>query len=468
MATVLIVDDDAALRESLAETVSDLGHRAVLAASGRQALTHLAHEPDIAAVLLDLRMPGDLDGMAVLRRVREGHDPPPVTILTAYAGADNTIEAMRLGAFDHMTKPVGRAELASLIARMVAPRLARPAEPGPGSRPERGEGMVGASEAMRAVQKVIGLAADSDATVLVTGETGTGKEMVARALHEHSARRKTKPFVAVNCAAIPADLLESELFGHLKGAYTGAVGNRVGAFREAEGGTLFLDEIGDMPAAMQAKILRALQERVVTPVGGRPIPVDVRIVVATHRNLSALVGEGRFREDLFYRLNVVPIALPPLRERLADILPLAEHFLRLARPEGPKRLTAAAASRLLGHSWPGNVRELRNAIERANVLVRGSAVEGEDLDHLIEGSHPPGLQESAVDWLAGDLPTAVARLEAAMIRRALVGANGNRAEAARRLGVQRQLLYAKIERYGLDRPADMSSNPTPPVGKADG
>lgn len=449
MATILIVDDDEALRESLAETITDLGHRPVLATSGRQALTQLAAEPHIDGVILDLRMPGELDGMAVLRRVRERPTSPPVTILTAFAGADNTIEAMRLGAFDHLTKPVGRAELGSLIARMVALSQALPTPQADCDRPS--EGMVGRSDAMRVVQKIIGLAADSDTTVLVTGETGTGKEMVARALHEHAALRRTKPFIAVNCAAIPADLLESELFGHVKGAYTGAVTDRAGAFREADGGTLFLDEIGDMPPTMQAKILRALQESVVTPVGGRPVSVDVRIIAATHRNLSVLVGEGRFREDLYYRLNVVPIALPPLRERLADIVPLAEHFLRLARPNGPKRLTPGAASRLLSHSWPGNARELRNTIERANVLVRGDALEADDLEGLIDVLSPVSSKDAGVDWLAGDLPSAVARLEAAMIRRALAEANGNRAEAARRLGVQRQLLYAKIERYGLDR-----------------
>ena len=243
--------------------------------------------------------------------------------------------------------------------------------------------MVGSSEAMRAVQKAIGMLADSEATTLITGETGTGKELVARAIHAHGVRR-AKPFVAVNCAAIPAELLESELFGHKRGAFTGAISDRAGAFRDAAGGTLFLDEIGDMDAAMQAKILRALQEREVTPVGGRATPVDVRVVAATHRDLRALVREGRFREDLFYRLHVVPIDLPPLRHRLADIVPLAELFLS----HGGKRLAADAAARLLTHSWPGNVRELKNAMERAAVLVRSDVVRADDLSFIAAGKPP--------------------------------------------------------------------------------
>jgi DNA-binding NtrC family response regulator len=254
MATILIVDDDRALREGLSETISDLGHRPIAAASGREALSHLA-SGNVDAVLLDLRMPGDMDGIEVLRRIRERPDRPPVVVLTAFASAENTIEAMRLGAFDHLTKPIGRNELGSLLARMI-PDTESVANTSP-QREASTETLIGSSEAMRRVQKTIGLATDSDATVLILGETGTGKELVARALHEHS-QRKAMPFVAVNCAAIPGELLESELFGHVKGAFTGATVDRAGAFREANGGTLFLDEIGDMPAMMQAKILRAL------------------------------------------------------------------------------------------------------------------------------------------------------------------------------------------------------------------
>ena len=298
----------------------DLGHDTHLAASGTEAIALLDAQA-IDAVLLDLRMPG-MDGIEVLRRVRARPHPPPVTVLTAHATAANTIEAMRLGAFDHLTKPIGREELSRVLVGMLAAR----AEPS-GFRPQSEPGgLIGSSESMRTVQKAIGMLADSNATVLISGETGTGKELVARAIHDHG-HRGGKPFIAVNCAAIPTELMESELFGHVRGAFTGAVSDRQGAFREAEHGTLFLDEIGDMDIAMQAKILRALQERIVTPVGGKPVPVDVRVIAATHRDLKQRVRDGSFREDLFYRLHVVPIHLPALRERIADIVPLAEHFL---------------------------------------------------------------------------------------------------------------------------------------------
>jgi DNA-binding NtrC family response regulator len=455
MPTILIVDDDTALRDSLAETVHDLGHQAQLATSGREALAILASN-EIHGVLLDLRMPSGMDGIEVLRRIRAQKNGPPVVVLTAFASAENTIEAMRIGAFDHLMKPIGRQELRELFARM----LARPSATPSGVLSDGAVGtLIGLSEPIRRVQKTIGLAADSDTTVLIVGETGTGKELVARALHEHG-RRKHNPFVAVNCAAIPADLLESELFGHMKGAFTGAAADRTGAFREADGGTLFLDEIGDMPAAMQAKILRVLQERVVTPVGGRTVPVDARVIAATHRDLPTLVEQGAFRGDLYYRLNVVPIALPPLRERRADIAPLAEHFLNVASTHGDtKRLTATAVALLLEYSWPGNVRELRNVIERASVLVRGEVIDAGDLDLML-----PAAESMPHNGL--DLPTAVARLEGAIIRKTLAACGGNRAEAARRLNIHRQLLYTKMQRFGLTD-EDVSANPTPTVGKAD-
>jgi len=268
----------------------------------------------------------------------------------------------------------------------------------------------------------------------------------------------------VNCAAIPTELLESELFGHVKGAFTGAAADRAGAFREADGGTLFLDEIGDMPGAMQAKILRVLQEKVVTPVGGKPVKVDARVIAATHQDLPALVSAGNFREDLYYRLNVVPVALPPLRERPGDIELLAQHFLRLsAGTEPAKALTTAAVARLQDHSWPGNVRELRNTIERAVILVRGNAIDAADLDILLRGSH--GFQRDKVT--DGDLPAAVAKLEYDMIRKTLEACGGNRTEAARRLNIHRQLLYTKMQRYGLIQP-EASGKPTPGVGNSDG
>jgi two-component system NtrC family response regulator len=429
----------------------------VQAGSGAVALDRVA-EGGIDAVLLDLRMPG-MDGMEVLKRLHTTAPSLPVAILTAVPTAANTIEAMRLGAVDHLAKPVGRADLAALLARMLPPDSA-PAETTP-AEPAGEEELVGGSRAMREVQKSIGLLADSEATVLITGETGTGKEVVARALHRHGPRAP-KPFVAVNCAAIPSELLESQLFGHARGAFTGAVAERTGSFREANGGTLFLDEIGDMAMPMQAKLLRVLQDRVVMPVGGKPVPINVRILAATHRDLAKSVKEGSFREDLFYRIGVVPVRLPPLRDRLADIVPLAEHFLALT-PAGKslngRRLSAEAAARLLAHPWPGNVRELRNAIERAAALARRPVITAEDLSFLDATAAEP----AATDWLAGDLPTAVARLEAEMIRRALAAADGNRTEAARQLGIHRQLLYEKLRRMGLEA----SGNRTDSVGRHD-
>ena len=445
MPTILIVDDDAALREGLVEALADLGFTPAEAADGEAALSWLQRRR-ADAVLLDLRMPG-LDGMEVLRRIRASPDPPPVAVLTAVPTAANTIEAMRLGAADHLAKPVGRADLAALIERLLPAAAAQPAGQPPGAGDAEAD-LVGSSAAMREVQKQIGLLADNDATVLITGETGTGKEVVARAIHRHG-RRAARPFIAINCAAIPAELLESQLFGHVRGAFTGAVADRIGSFREADRGTLFLDEVGDMDAALQAKLLRVLQERVVTPVGGRPVAVDVRVVAATHRDLPRAVREGRFREDLYYRIGVVPLHLPPLRERLADIVPLAEHFLALAAPKGtpPKQLSADAAARLLAHPWPGNVRELRNAMDRVAAMVRRPVVAAPDLGFL---QSPDPAPPGEADWLAGDLPGALARVEEAMIRRALRLSGGNRAQAARQLGIHRQLLHAKIARYGLE------------------
>ena len=449
MARILIVDDDEALREGIAETLGDLGHEPVQAADGKAALARLA-KGGIDAVLLDLRMPG-IDGIEVLRRMRTLPAPPPVAVLTAVPTAGNTIEAMRLGAVDHLAKPVGRDDLAGLVARML-PAPARAAT----APPEVGEDeLVGSSGPMREVQKSIGRLADSETTVLITGETGTGKEVVARAIHRHG-HRGALAFVAVNCAAIPGPLLESQLFGHARGAFTGAIADRAGSFREADGGTLFLDEIGDMDLAMQAKLLRVLQDRMVVPVGGKPVAVDVRILAATHRDLRAMVAKGEFREDLFYRIGVVPVHLAPLRERLSDILPLAEHFL--ARASGGRRLSGAAAARLLAHPWPGNVRELRNAMERAAVLAPLAVLSAADFAFLA------GEATTATDWLSGDLPAAVARLESEMIRRALAACGGNRAEAARRLNIHRQLLYEKMRRYDLE----VSANRTGGVVEADG
>ncbi|SAL48338.1 sigma-54-dependent transcriptional regulator [Caballeronia humi] len=447
MTRILIVDDDDAFRESLAETLADLGHETMEASNGRDALRLLASDAPVDCVFLDFRMT-DMSGIDVLERLREMPDRNalPVVVLTAFATSDNTIHAMRLGAFEHLTKPVGRDAISTLLAKIA--ESSEPGKPGATSRVADDTGeprLIGTSDALREVQKQIGRAAATDSTVLITGETGTGKEVAARVLHDASKRRDG-PFVAINCAAIPAELLESELFGHAKGAFTGAVSERAGRFVEARRGTLFLDEIGDMPLAMQAKLLRAIQERSVMPLGSnRPVDIDVRIVTATHRELQAEVIARTFREDLFYRLNVIPVHLPPLRDRPVDILPLARHFLASAG-SAARLLSAGAERKLLAHAWPGNVRELKNAMERVQALARGALVTEDDLAFLETLAVAPAFNHALLDL---PLPEAVERLERAAIERALAASSGNRAEAARRLGISRQSLYTKLAAYGL-------------------
>lgn len=459
MAHLLIVDDDDAFRDTLAETLQGLGHGTVAVASGAEAV-EMATRERFDAVFLDHRMPG-MDGLQTLaalqaRVVRL----PPVIVLTAFSSAGNTIEAMRLGAFDHLAKPISREAVREVLERALQRRTAHgPSAASADAPDEDGGELIGPSHAMREVHKRIGLAAANAMPVLVLGETGTGKEMVARALHRHSARAE-RPFVAVNCSAIPKELLESELFGHVRGAFTGATGERPGCFRAADGGVLLLDEIGDMALDVQAKILRALQEGEVTPLGShRTVKVDVRVVAATHRDLDAAVREGRFREDLLYRLDVLSIRLPPLRERLADIIPLAEHFLRRAAGADaaapPKALSAEAAQGLLSHAWPGNVRELRNVMERCQALVRHRVIGGADLATALGttlGAEPRADADHALPaaWFEGELPAAVEKLERLLIAHALAQTQGNRAETARRLGIHRQLLYRKLAQYGLD------------------
>lgn len=442
MARILIVDDDASFRESLAETVSSLGYEILIATNGAQGLS-LLKRGGIEAVFLDFRLP-DMTGIEVLHAIKHlpGSDGPPVIMLTAYTSVDNTIEAMKLGAFEHLAKPISRHAVETALAAALASRGTATLQ----VETRKEDEFVAHSERMRETIKMVGRAAASDATVLITGETGSGKEIVARALHQHSARA-SQPFVAVNCAAIPQELLESELFGHVRGAFTGATANRTGIFQQADGGTLLLDEIGDMSSNLQAKLLRVLAEGKIVPLGGeRPLVVNVRLLAATHRDLEQEVKEGKFREDLFYRLNVINIHVSPLRERHEDIIALAEYFLALAS-DSPKNLSAEARHRLEKHSWPGNVRELRNVIERATILARGPSIKAEDLG-LADAA--ASLTLSATPPPLHDLPTALAQLEEAMIRTALAETGGNRAEAARRLGIRRQLLYTKLQHYGVE------------------
>ena len=445
MAKILIVEDDAAFREGLAETVQDLGHIAFEADSCSGGLEAL--EKSMAdLVILDHRL-GDANGLEFLRRMGERRQPvPPVIMLTAFATAAGTVEAIKLGAFDHLLKPVGRNDLTLAIERALhSGELVDVAEPVEDAA-KPGE-VIGSSMPMREVLKLIGLAAASNVTVLLTGETGSGKEVLARLLHRASGRAEA-PFVAVNCAAIPADLLESELFGHVKGAFTGAVADRAGRFRQARRGTLLLDEIGDMPVAMQSKVLRVIEDKRFTPVGAtQEESADVRLIAATHRDLAEQVRHSQFREDLYHRLNVLPIRVPSLRERPEDIPALANHFLaHFSRPS--KRLSADALNLLCLHPWSGNVRELRNMIERACVTVRGPTIEKSHVSILL---HPPAaIDVPTADLLQLSLPEAISALERAMILRALHESQNNRTEAARRLGIHRQLLYVKLKEYGLD------------------
>jgi DNA-binding NtrC family response regulator len=434
MARILIIDDDESFREALAESIRDFGHH-VVEASGAQEAFKLIN--DVDAAFLDLNMPGT-SGIEFLRQAKP---LAAVIVLTAFADSSNTIEAIRLGAFDHLTKPIGRADLQRVLAEAL--RKSRIVPRGDVLPP--GDGLTGSSPGMREVQKRIGIAASGEVTVLIEGETGTGKELVARAIHRFGDRGKG-PFVAVNCAAIPQELLESELFGHAKGSFSGAFQARAGKFREADGGTLFLDEIGDMPLKMQAKILRVLQDKVITPVGGQSsYQVNIRILAATHQDLAKKIRDGSFRQDLYFRLNVLNIRLPPLRERGRDILLLAQLFLERSTSP-PKSLGASAAKLLLEHSWPGNVRELENIIRSSSLAVRGGVIDAGDLQMTMT-NRPSETQIE--DLLELDFHSAVSRFEKLLLTKTLRKAHGNRAEAARLLNMHRQLLYAKLKEHGI-------------------
>ena len=453
MAKVLIIDDEEEVRLGLAEVMEDAKHESVMAADGHEGMRMLKkRRPDL--ILLDVRMP-HMGGLEFLLQMKEMNLVPnlPVLILTAHVDAHSTIEAMRLGAFDFLLKPIGREELLQAVALALSTTQKQHSSP-PANAEESAPGsttvgeFVGASEVMRTVQKAVGLAARSDATVLISGETGTGKEMVARLLHRYSTRERS-PFVAINCSAIPAELLESTLFGHKRGAFSGAVSDRPGCFEQAHGGCLFLDEIGDMPPTMQSKLLRVLQEKEITPVGGSEVKtIDVRIFAASHRDLPESIKKGEFRSDLFYRLDVIRIHLPPLRERIADILPLAESFLRQIR--STKKLSRSAAQYLLNHTWPGNVRELRNAIERAAAASRGPAIEAKDLGLRSSEDLAAHPFPSDVDSSPGTLAAILARVEKRAIEQALIASGYNRAEAARSLGIRRQYLYDRMKKLQID------------------
>jgi DNA-binding NtrC family response regulator len=441
--TVLIVEDERKLREGLSKAVASAGHRA-LAASGLGEAREILDREEIGCVLLDIRLK-DGDGLTLLRDLGASARKVPVIMATAYGDSDRTIEAMRDGAFEYVTKPFDLDHLLAIVDRALRQNEGARAVLDLGPASQR-HGLVGASAAMLAVWKVIGRAASSDLPVLVTGETGTGKELVARAIHRYSPRAGA-PFVAVNLAALPASLLESELFGHERGAFTGATARRAGRVELALGGTLFLDEIGDLDVGVQTKLLRVLQTGTFERVGGeQTLAMTARIIAATHRPVRPGDRGATLREDLYYRLAVIEVAVPPLRERRSDIPLLVAHAL-----EGTKAraVTEDAMAHLMSRDWPGNVRELAHVVGRAAVMCGGEVI---DLA-AVQGSG--GGPSSAPTPFEGDVPNlreAMAAFERRLIVAALEQCGGNRSEAARRLGIARTHLYAKLEEHRIALP----------------
>ncbi len=451
MPKVLVVDDDASLRRILEYNLAEEGHAVATAASGEEALEAL-ERTGFDLVVTDIKMPG-IDGMELLRRVKARCPDTQVIVITAFGTIEMAVEAMKAGAFEYITKPFNRDEL-KLAARKALRlrdletenvRLRREVK-----RKFGFENIVGDSPQMQAVFRLIEKVADTDASVLITGESGTGKELVARAIHYRSFRAE-RPFVAVNCAAIPRELLESELFGHRRGAFTGAVRDKKGKFEEARGGTILLDEIGELPVELQPKILRALQEKEITPVGSNEvIRVDARIVAATNRDLEAEIEAGRFREDLYYRVAVVPIHMPSLRERPEDIPLMVAHFLRTLAPGRSITVTPEAMDALRRHPWKGNVRELENTLERVLILRDSDTIRLEDLPDKIRR---PAATVGNGGFTFTFPPEGVGLEEAerALILEALRRSGWNQSRAARLLRVPRHILLYRMEKFGIPR-----------------
>jgi DNA-binding NtrC family response regulator len=456
---ILIAEDSDTTREPLRQMLEEDGTFQVdTTGDGRSALDLLSRH-HYSLFLTDLRMPG-LDGMKLIEEVRARQLPVAVIVMTGFGSIDEAVKAMRLGAVDFLTKPVDLEHLRLVIERALRERGLQ-AELAALREQLRSQyefqNVLSKSPRMHGVFELIQSVASTTATVLVEGETGTGKEQVARAIHLASGSNRPGEFVAVNCAAIPENLLESELFGHEKGSFTGAIAQRKGRFEQADKGTIFLDEVGDIPPAMQVKLLRVLQERQFERVGGNTsIEVDVRVIAATHRGLSRLVQRGKFREDLYYRLNVVRIELPPLRDRPEDIPLLATHFAsKHARPgEAGKPVSPGAMEKLLAYHWPGNIRELENAIERACVVARGPSIEATDLPTDLHSVSPSGGFVPRID-LSRPLPELIrevtAQLEKRYIVKALKKTRGNVMRTARICGLSRRSISAKLAEYGIEK-----------------
>lgn len=442
--TILVADDDPGHRGMLQALLGRWGFAVTAAADGREAVARVCERP-FDVVLMDIRMP-DMDGISALKAIRLYNPAVPVVLMTAYSAVESAVEAMKSGAVDYLIKPLDFDRLKAMLSGM----LERGTQGGTGEVIPV-EGIVGDSPAVRRMLEMIHTVAPSEATVLINGRSGTGKELVARAIHSQS-RRKDGPWVAVNCAALSESLLESELFGHEKGAFTGADRRRDGRFLQADGGTLFLDEIGEISPLMQVKLLRAIQQREIQRVGSdTTLKVDVRIVAATNRNLQEEVAAGRFREDLYYRLNVVSIQVPSLQERREDIPLLAEHFLRVFGERNRKDVrgfTPQAMDMLVKYPWPGNVRELENAIERAVVLLFGNMVSERELPSAVVQA--AGAQTGASEAEALPENATLEALEREAILRMLDSVGDNKSEAAKRLGISRKTLHTKLKRYGQD------------------
>jgi len=445
-ASVLIVDDEAGVRSALSGVLRDEGYQVEAVDTGEACLERVARTA-YDVIVLDIWLPG-LDGLATLERLRQRNVDAPVVMISGHGNIESAVRAIKMGAFDFVEKPLSLEKTVLVIGNAVRQRRLEAENRALRAHVDRRLAMVGESYVMQQLREQIAMAAPTNGRVLIHGENGTGKELVARTVHALS-RRRGGPFVEVNCAAIPEELIESELFGHMKGAFTGATADRRGKFELADGGTLFLDEIGDMSLKTQAKVLRALQEQVVEPVGGaNSVRVDVRVLAATNKDLTTEIRMGRFREDLYFRLNVIPIFVPPLRDRPDDILLLAEHFMTELSVEygrRPKKFDVGAAAVLRSFRWPGNVRELRNVVERLMIMVRGDVISLTDLSFLdgMTGSLPEGPGPGVPLHEARD------QFERDYILRALAGQQGNISRTAEVLGVERSNLYRKMRAFGI-------------------
>jgi DNA-binding NtrC family response regulator len=453
---VTVVDDDRVTCELLCEVFAQEGFAVDFAQSVDAALSQIEEtRPDV--VVSDIHMNERSDGLSLLARVRSVYPQTPVVLITAFGSVDTAVRAVKDGAFDYISKPFDIAALVATVRRAVATRAEVPAEGAPQEEDpvvaDLSRQLLGRSPAMLEVYKTVAHVSDSGAAIVITGESGTGKELVARAIHRNGVRH-AQPFIAVNCGALTETLLESELFGHVRGSFTGAVASRLGLFEQAREGTVFLDEISETSPALQVKLLRVLQEREIVPVGGsEPVPVRARIIAATNTDLEELTDRGMFRRDLLYRLNVITIHLPPLRERGDDILLLASHFLRKFTPAGtPVPSLSAGARRVLAVApWPGNVRQLENTIERALTLSRGGVITEQDFPPAVRDPHRTTTANATIDPVTffSGLPT-IDEMERRYLQHVLEATGGNRKQAAKVLGIDRRTLYRMASRLGLD------------------